>query len=218
MDYAYARLNMVESQLRTNRVFGERLLDAFETLPRELFVPENIRSISYVDEDLHIGNGRYLMEPMVLGRLLQAADIQESDVALDIGCATGYATAILARLCSTAVGLESDPGLVETANNLLSRMEISNAVVVQGDLAAGYPRQAPYNVVLVNGGIEELPAGLTDQLAEGGRLMCVTRPDSVGIGRARLYRKDDGVVSNRILFDASTPILEEFRAPERFVF
>lgn len=218
MDYAYARLNMVESQLRTNRVFGERLLDAFETLPRELFVPQNIRSISYVDEDLHIGDGRYLMEPMVLGRLLQAADIQESDVALDIGCGTGYATAILARLCSTAVGLESDPGLVETANNLLSRMEISNAVVVQGELAAGYPKQAPYNVILINGGIEELPDGLTDQLAEGGRLMCVTRPSPGGIGRARLYRKDDGVVSNRILFDASTPILEEFRAPERFVF
>ncbi|MFC4351283.1 protein-L-isoaspartate O-methyltransferase [Fodinicurvata halophila] len=218
MDYAYARQNMVESQLRTNRVFGERLLDAFETLPRELFVPETIRSISYIDEDLHIGGGRYLLEPMVLGRLLQAADIQESDVALDIGCTTGYATAILARLCSTAVGLESDPGLVDTANDLLSRMEISNAVVVQGDLAEGYPKQAPYNVILVNGGVEELPAGLTEQLAEGGRLVTVTRPASGGIGRARLYRKDEGIVSNRILFDASTPVLEEFKAPPRFVF
>ncbi len=144
VDFAAARLNMVESQLRTNKVTDLRLLGAFETVPRELFVPEPLRGIAYIDEDVALGGGRFVMEPRVLARLLQAAQPGPEDVALDLGCGSGYATAILSRLVATVVALEDDAALATAVNRTLGELEIDNAVVVEGRLTEGYPKQAPY--------------------------------------------------------------------------
>ena len=129
LEYATARRNMVESQIRTNKVTDAGLIEAFERVPRELFVPERLRGIAYVDEDIALGNGRFAMEPMVLARLLQAARPEPDDIALDLGCATGYATAILSRLVATVVALEGEADLAAEANRILSELEIDNAVV-----------------------------------------------------------------------------------------
>jgi len=150
-DFTTARLNMVESQLRTNKVTDLPLIDAFETVPRELFVPEPLRGIAYIDEDVALGGGRFVMEPRVLARLLQAAQPGPEDVALDLGCGSGYATAILSRLVATVVALEDDAALAAAANRTLGELEIDNAVVVEGRLTEGYPKQAPYNVILLGG-------------------------------------------------------------------
>ena len=216
LDYAAARLNMVESQLRTNKVSNQALLAAFEAVPREHFVPEPLRGIAYVDEDMQIGAGRFLMEPMVLGRLLQEARPGPDDIALDIGCGTGYATAILARLAATVVALEDDAALAARANETLTGMDIDNTVVVEGPLSDGYPRQAPYNVILVNGAVAEIPAAISAQLAEGGRLVTVVQ-DSAGVGRATLMQRSGGV-SSRVLFDAAVPVLPGFERAPGFVF
>lgn len=143
MDYAAARHNMVENQIRTNRVTDPRIVATMDALPRELFVPKQLRGIAYVDEDLDLGNGRYLMEPLVLARLLQAAELRPEDVVLDVGCGTGYSTAVLARVASTVVALESDSDLAEAAASLLAELGMDNAVVVTGPLADGYPAQSP---------------------------------------------------------------------------
>lgn len=217
VDYATARLNMVEGQLRSNRVTDPALLEAFQTVPRERFVPEPLRGIAYVDEDLEIGQGRYLMEPRVLGRLLQAARPGRGDIALDIGCATGYASAILARLSATVVALECDPKLSETASRTLSELGIDNAVVVHGPLADGCPGQAPYNVIVIDGAVHEVPEALGRQLADGGRLVTVVK-DSVGMGRAMLYQRTGEVVAGRVLFDAAVPVLPGFQGAPGFVF
>ena len=217
VDFAAARSNMVESQLRTNKVTDLRLLDAFESVPRELFVPEPLRGIAYVDEDVALGGGRFVMEPRVLARLLQAAQPGPEDVALDLGCGSGYATAILSRLVATVVALEDDAALAAAVNRTLGELEIDNAVVVEGRLTEGYPRQAPYNVILIGGAVAEIPATIADQLAEGGRLVAVVSAGP-GLGRATLMRRDGGVISSRVLYDAALPVLPGFEAAPGFVF
>ncbi len=216
MDYAAARHNMVENQIRTNKVTDPALIAALKELPRELFVPKAVRGIAYVDEDVKVADGRYLMEPMVLARLLQAAAVRTSNMALDVGCATGYSTAVLARLASAVVGLESDPALAAEAGERLSELNIDNAVVVEGRLGDGYKRQAPDDVILLGGRVEEIPSGILDQLAEGGRLVAVVLGD--GTGRGMLMTRHQGVLSSVEVFDATAGLLPGFERPEKFVF
>ena len=217
VDFAAARLNMVESQIRTNKVTDTRIIEAFETIPREQFVGESLQGIAYVDEDLEVSPGRYLLEPMVLARLLQAVAPGPGDMVLDVGCATGYSTAVLAGLCETVIGLEKDREMVETANRTLNALDLDNAVTVEGALEDGYAKQAPYNVILLQGAVSELPSGLKAQMAEGGRLAAVV-VDAAGIGRATLIERSGEVYSARTLFDAATPVLPGFQQQPGFVF
>ncbi len=217
VDNSAARRNMVESQLRTNKVSETALLAAFESVPRELFVPEALRGVAYIDEDIDLGGGRYVMEPMVLARLLQAARPRAEDVVLDIGCGTGYGTAILARLSATVVALESDGALAGQAMRTLTDLDIDNVVVVESPLAEGYPKQAPYDVILLNGAVSRVPPAISDQLAEGGRLVTVVR-EPAGVGRATLLQCHDGRVSGRVIFDAAVPHLPGFEGRPSFIF
>lgn len=217
VDYATARMNMVESQLRTNRVTNLRLLDAFENVPRERFVPESLKSIAYVDEDLRVKDDRYLMEPMVLARLLNDGAPTSTDVMLIVGCLTGYACAIAARVAATVVGLESDEELARQAERNLTDLGVDNAVVVRGNLRDGQPKQGPYNIIVVNGAVEEVPQGLFDQLADGGRLTTVMR-DRPGMGKATIFERYGDAIGRRTMFDAGTPVLPGFHKEKGFVF
>ncbi len=207
---------MVQCQLLPNQVTDARLIAAMGDVPREAFAPENRRDIAYGDKDLELAPGRFLMEPRVFGRLLQAADIAPSDVVLDVGCASGYSTAVLARLAATVVGLEADKAFAAEAASTLSQLSIDNAVVVEGSLAAGLPDQGPFDVIVVEGAIERRPVELLGQLAEGGRLVAVQNQQ--GVGRATLWRRSGALTSRRDLFDAAAPKLPEFNSPAAFVF
>ncbi len=211
-----ARRNMVASQLRTNRVTDERLLAAFATVPRERFVPPSRRAVAYVDEDIEIARGRYLMEPRVLGRLLQALAPASDSVAMVVGAGTGYSSAILARLVQTVVAIESDPELVRHANAALADLGIDNVAVFNAPHVGGYPSQAPYGTILIDGGVYAVPHELVDQLAEGGRLGAVRRPGAAG--QALIVVKSDGVASERVEFDATVPVLPGFEKPAAFAF
>jgi protein-L-isoaspartate(D-aspartate) O-methyltransferase len=217
MDYAAARLNMVESQVRTNKVTAPGIIDALLAVPRERFVPEKLRGVAYVDKDLPLGGARFLLEPMVLARLLQALQIKPTDRVLDVGAATGYSSAVLSRLARSVVALEHEPSLVERARQLLGELLLSNVTAVTGDLAAGGPKSAPYDAILVNGAVAGLPPALKAQLAEGGRLAVVVKPGA-GLGQATLFTRVGDIVSGRILFDAGTPLLPGFVPQESFVF
>ncbi|MBI1778919.1 MAG: protein-L-isoaspartate O-methyltransferase [Proteobacteria bacterium] len=219
-DYAAARRNMVEGQLRTNKVTDRRLLDALSEISRERFVPPAQRGVAYVDEDLPIGQGRFLMEPMVLARLVQLAAIDPGDRVLDIGPGSGYSSAVLARLAGRVVALESDPSLAEAAKRNLAELGIGNVQVVTGNLAGGYPKEAPYQAILLNGAVERVPPAIVEQLAEGGRLVGVVGPSqgAAGIGRATLMQRVSGTASSRIAFDAAVAPLPGFQAEPGFVF
>ncbi len=216
-DFAAARHNMVESQIRPNRVVDPRLIAAMEEMPRERFVPKTLQSIAYIDEDLRVAEGRWLMEPMVFARLLQMARIEPGDVVLDVGCASGYSTAVIARLASTVMALESDAELAARATETLTELHIDNAAVVEGRLEEGLPKQAPYDVIVLEGAVREVPKAILDQLAEGGRLVTVVAKET-GMGRGTLFLRAHGVVSRREEFDAATPLLPGFAPEPGFVF
>jgi len=216
MDYATARQHMVDSQVRTNKVTDGRLIEAIRSLPRERFVPDSARARAYLDDDVEIAPGRYLMEPMVTARLIQAADAKPDDIALVVGAGTGYAAALLSRLINTVVALEADRTLAQRAGAVLAELAIDNAAVVEGSLDAGCTKHAPYNIVYLDGAVEQVPAALTAQLADGGRMVGVLLDR--GVGRASLWIKSGSSVSHRVLFDANVARLPGFAAPARFVF
>ena len=212
MDYAAARRNMVESQLRPNRVTDPGVLDALASTPRELFVPAAVRDMAYTDDDIPLGSARFMMEPMFLGRLLQLASIGPTDVALVVGAGSGFAAAIVARLASRVVAIESDPTLAAGAKQTLAALGTSNAAIVEGRMSDGAPHLAPFDVIFFDGSVAEIPAGIIDQLGEGGRLVAVENQDRVG--HAVLLTRDRGVVARLTAFDASVPPLPGFeRAP-----
>jgi protein-L-isoaspartate(D-aspartate) O-methyltransferase len=216
MDFAAARRNMVDGQLRPRTVNHQGVLAALEAVPREMFVPEIFRSVAYVDGDIPLGNGRFLMEPVTLARLLQAASVKPTDVALDIGCATGYSAAVLARLAKTVIALESDGEMASRASANIGELGIDNAVVVEGALDRGVPAEAPYDVILIDGGVESIPSAVLEQLGEGGRLATVVL--GRGIGRATLTVRSAGNPVSRPLFDAAASCLPGFGTPHKFLF
>ena len=216
LDFDKARANMVESQIRTNKVTDERLVAAMRAIPREIFVPPALQGVAYVDEDLNVGGGRYMTEPMVLARLLQSADVGPEDAVLVIGSTTGYAVALLAQLAETVVGIEDDAELVNAADKNLAALGIDNAAVIRLSLAEGYAKQAPYDVILIEGRCGVVPEVITRQLAPGGRLVTVT--DERGVGKATLLRRSGDTVSGRVLFDAQVPALGCFARKSEFVF
>ena len=216
MDYELARRNMVDSQIRTNKVTNAELLKALEVVPRERFLPPEWAHAAYVDENLPLAPGRYLMEPMVFARLVQLADPQVTDRGLVVGSGSGYGAAVLASLVRSVVALESDPGLAARGREQFARLRIDGAIQVDGPLTEGWPLKAPYEIILVEGAVEVLPGTLFEQLADGGRLLAVVETD--GIGRATLFDKRNDVLSHRTVFDASVPVLPGLKRKRGFVF
>jgi len=206
MDYARARLNMVENQLRPNRIDDRRLLDAMLAVPRERFVPKALAGVAYSDEDLRLPDGQNLIEPLALARLIQHAAVDDQDVVLVVGCATGYAAAVLARLAATVILLVPDEATAAKVEPLLDGLAADNVVAItSGDPAAGHPAQAPFDVILLTGSVDTVPAALLEQIAERGRLVAVVEGERVG--RGVLFTRLHGVIGQRTLFDAQIPPL-----------
>jgi protein-L-isoaspartate(D-aspartate) O-methyltransferase len=221
IDYARQRQAMVDGQIRVNDVTDPRILTAMLELPREKFVPAARASIAYIDEDIPLrGNApgkpaRYLIEPMVLAKLVQALAVSEQDHVLDVGCTSGYGAALLGRLANSVIALEEDAEFIPIATRMVGSLS-PNVRVVSGPLASGWAKDGPYDAILLEGSVEIVPTALTDTLKDGGRLAAV-----VGSGRsakARLYLRSGKVVSARTVFDAAIPPLPGFAAPNEFVF
>jgi len=213
-DYAVQRSHMVESQLSTNDVADPRIRLAMAAVPREQFVPEARRAMAYCDLSVEVSPGRYLLEPRCVAKLLVLANVRPTDHVLDVACATGYSTAVLAQLVRSVVAVEQDGDLMRQAVERLRGA--TNVTVVQGALAEGAKVQAPYDLIVVEGGIEEAPAALLAQLAESGRLVSVLQRGAQG--RAHIFVREHGRVGSRPDFDASVPVLAGFRKSVEFVF
>jgi protein-L-isoaspartate(D-aspartate) O-methyltransferase len=219
-DFSERRVKMVDGQVRTTDVTSTPLLDAMLSIPREAFVSAGQSDLAYIDEDIRIASGpdgaRYLMEPSPLAKLIQLAEINPGDSALDVGCGTGYAAAILSRLAKSVVALESDSALAESATSTLSALGCGNVTVVKGALAEGHAGKAPYDVIFIGGSVEKVPAPLLEQLAEGGRLVAVEGQGNSGV--ARLFFKAGGVVTGRRAFNAAIKPLPGFERAHAFEF
>jgi protein-L-isoaspartate(D-aspartate) O-methyltransferase len=215
-DTANARRMMVEGQIRTADVTDAGILDAMLALPRERFLPAALARLAYVDGEIPVARGRALLKPMVLAKLVQAARIGSSDRVLDVGCATGYSSALLARLAGTVIGLEEDAGLAGQAREALAAVGVANVEVVTGPLTAGWPAGAPYDVILLNGATELVPEAFGDQLKPNGRLLGVDGRSAAA--KAMIYHVIEGHLVGRPVFDAAARLLPGFAAPPQFVF
>ena len=189
-DFALARRNMVEGQLRPNRVTNSHLLAVIGALPREKFLPDGLRSVAYSDEDVPLGNGRFLMEPM----------------------------ALLARLVKSVVAIESDAALAAAAERTATELGLTGVEQKVGPLEAGVAASGPYDVILIEGSVRQVPPAILEQLVDGGRMATIVAGPPGALGSAQLFVKEGGVTSGRPLFDAGTPPLPGFAPPPRFTF
>ncbi len=213
-DYTSRRTMMVDTQVRPSDVTKFPIIDAMLSVPREAFVPDDRREAAYVGENLDIGGGRVMLEPRTLAKMLEVLDVQPSHIALDIACGLGYSTAILAQMCDFVVGVEDDEARAQEAQGILSQNGIDNAAVMAGVLTEGAEKSGPYDIIIVQGGVEEMPATVLDQLREGGRVACVFSEGTLGV--ARVGHKIDGAVNWRFAFNASVPVLSGFERRDVF--
>jgi protein-L-isoaspartate(D-aspartate) O-methyltransferase len=212
MNYTQARKHMVESQLRTNKIVDARVVDAFSKVSREQFLTPDLHPIAYLDEEIFLGNGRFLLEPMVFARLVQAAAIQQTDRVLVIGAGCGYSAAIIACLTPHVVALETQDGLLSNTDAL------AGVTIVNTPLEEGYAAHAPYDVILIEGSVVDVPQAICAQLADGGRLVTIFRKNLYSTGQAIVLLKQANALSQTALFDASTPFLTGFSPKPAFEF
>ena len=220
-DLALQRTNMVESQVRPSDITDRRIIRAMLSLPRELFVAPGAEAVAYMDQDVPVGSvggkpQRCLLAPRILAKLVQLADVNQTDRVLDVGCATGYATALLAQLAGTVVGLDSDAALVQVASGLLAELKLVNATIATGPLPEGRAEAAPFDVILLEGCVSEAPRALIGQLKPGGRLVAILADGT--FGKAVIWRRAGEAADMREMFDAGGPQLPGFERKAAFVF
>ena len=207
-DYANRRMIMVDTQVRPSDVTKFPIIDAMLEIPREDFVPDRLREAAYVGENLSLPGGRTMLEPRTLAKMLDALNIQPDQVVLDLGCGLGYSTALAARLADFVVGVEDDADRAEEAQSNLSEYGIDNAAVMLGPLAEGAAKSAPYDVIVMQGAVQDIPEMILDQLRDGGRIGAIFAEGALGV--VRIGHKNDGTISWRFAFNAGAPIIDGF--------
>jgi protein-L-isoaspartate(D-aspartate) O-methyltransferase len=216
------RLNMVESQIRPSDVTDRRIIQAMLQVPREAFVAATLGSMAYMDEPLPVtaqttGAGvRYLLAPRTFAKLVQLCEIEPDATVLDVGCASGYSTAIVAKLAAKAVGLETDSALAARAAKSLHELGFANAKIVEAPLPGGAPDEGPFDAILLNGAVPDAPIALLEQLKDGGRLVAVIA--SGAFGRAQVWQRSGSAWGSRVDFDAAAAPLPGFARAAGFVF
>lgn len=214
-EFASRRMMMVDTQVRPSDVTKFPIIEAMLHVPREVYVPRDKREAAYVGANVEIAPGRVLLDARTLAKMLDALDIQPDELVLDLGCGLGYAAAVMARLAETVVAVEEDETLAAEAQRVLSEEGVDTAVVVTAPLAGGAAKHGPYDVILVEGGVETLPDAIAEQLKDGGRIAAVFLDGA--LGTVRIGHKIDGRISWRFAFNAAAPVLPGFGKRQGFV-
>jgi protein-L-isoaspartate(D-aspartate) O-methyltransferase len=214
-EFENRRVTMVDTQVRPSDVTKFPIIDAMLSVPREVYVPDSKREAAYIGDNLDIGQGRVVLEARTLAKLLDALDIQPHEMVLDLGCGLGYSAAVIARLADTVVAIEQDDALAAEAGRILSEEGVDNALVIHGPLALGAAKHAPYDVITVQGGVEQVPDALVAQLRDGGRIGAVFMDGALGV--AMVGFKSDGTVTWRSAFNAAAPVLAGFSKRRGFM-
>jgi len=213
------RKNMVDGQIHPAGVIDPRVLENFESVPREEFVPSDLPGTAYKDEDLVLPDGRFLLNSTVHARMVQALDLKASDVVLDVGYAGGYSAAVIANMVTTVIAIEQTQKYLDTAQKAWDKVGANNVVGFKSALKTGYADEAPYDAMILNGAVAEVPEHLAKQLVDGGRMVFVHRPAGMTVGQAMLLQHTGGgAFSTRPLFDAATPYLKGFEPVAAFAF
>ncbi|MGI9393957.1 MAG: protein-L-isoaspartate O-methyltransferase family protein [Boseongicola sp.] len=213
-DFAHRRTIMVDTQVRPSDVTKFPIINAMLTVPREQFVPDNQREAAYAGEDLDIGHGRMLLDPRTFAKMLEAADIQPDDLVLDVACGLGYSAAVAAKLAEAVIALENGAELCAEAEAALSEAGADNVAVVEGQLHEGAAKHGPYDVILIEGGVEVVPDTLCDQLKQGGRIVAIF--EDAHLGTVKVGYRTENSTDWRYSFNASGPVLAGFQSTQEF--
>lgn len=213
-DFATRRTFMVDTQVRPSDVTKFTIIDAMLSVPREAFVPDEKREAAYIGENLDLGGGRVILEARTLAKMLDALDIQNDEVVLDIGCGLGYSSAVISKMAEAVVAVEENE-FADEAQALLSDQGIDNVAVVEGDLREGAAKSGPYDVILLQGSVESLPEAIEAQLEDGGRIACIWQEGALGV--VRIGYKLDGRINWRFSFNAGAPVLPGFARHQEFI-
>jgi protein-L-isoaspartate(D-aspartate) O-methyltransferase len=213
-DFAMRRTMMVDTQVRPSDVTKFPIIDAMLSVAREDFVPSAQREAAYMGENLPLGGARVLLEPRTLAKMLDALDINNVELVLDIGSGLGYSSAVIAHMAEAVVAVESDEEMSVEAQDTLNEAGIDNVILHTGPLAEGAAQHGPYDVILIQGGVEKLPTGLVVQLKDGGRIACLFMTGA--LGEVRIGYKLDGKMNWRMSFNAGAPVLDGFAIPNAF--
>ena len=212
-DFEARREAMVDTQVRPSDVTRLPIIEALLAVPREEFVPVNLREAAYIGENLPLGPGRTILEPRTFAKMLEAVDLGPGDLVLDLGCGLGYSAAVMARMADAVAAVEEIDGMASEALATLAEQGVDNVVVETAPLTDGAPQHGPYDAIVIEGAVEQIPGTILDQLKEGGRIVALFAEGKLCV--ARIGYKIEGAVSWRFLFNASAPVLPGFaRAPE----
>ncbi|PWE30969.1 protein-L-isoaspartate O-methyltransferase family protein [Pararhodobacter marinus] len=213
-DFAARRTTMVDTQVRPSDVTKLPIIQAMLTVPRERFVPAALAEAAYIGENIDLGNGRVLLDPRTLSKMLDALDLKSTDLVLDLAPGTGYSTAVIAHMVQAVVAVESDASLAEDAGNALDAVGANNVALEVGEIASGAAGHGPYDAIIVQGGVETFPEPLAEQLKEDGRVVALFM--SGELGTVKLGVKHAGTIRWRDIFNASAPVLDGFATTRAF--
>lgn len=214
-EFATRRVMMVDTQVRPSDVTKFPIIAAMLAIRREVYVPDSLREAAYVGENVDLGAGRVVLEARTLAKLLDALDVQPTELVLDLGCGFGYSAAVIAHLADVVVAVEEDEAMAAEAQRRLAVEGVDNAVVIAGPLVAGAAKHGPYDVITLQGGVENVPAAVLAQLKEGGRIGAIFMTGALGV--AKIGYKIDGQMTWRFAFNATAPVLPGFAAARGFV-
>ncbi len=214
-NYSTRRTTMVDTQVRPSDVTKFPIIDAMLRVPREAYIPDALREAAYIGENVDLGAGRVVLEARTLAKMLDALDISGDQLVLDVGCGLGYSSAVIACLAEAVIALEEDTDMAAEAERILGENGSDNVAVIDGKLTAGAAKHGPYDAIIIEGGVEQIPASLIDQLKDGGRIGAIFMENALGI--CRIGHKINGQMSWRFSFNASAPVLQGFEQEKSFV-
>jgi len=217
MDSSFLRKNMVDCQLKPNKIINLDLIDAFLKVPREYFVNKKNINQCYLDVNIDLTKNRFLLNPMILARLIQSLNTNMNDTVLTIGSGVGYSSVILSYLCNTVIGIESIKSFYDFSVDVLIKLEVNNVVFIKSKIENGYFEQHPYDCIIIEGGVNHVPTEILNQLSENGRLVAVEIEEG-HVGKAILYQRYGNEFIKNYLFDAYIPVFDCFKKTKKFNF
>ena len=216
MDTYLENKNMIDGQVKPLSNIEPSILEALYNIDRKDYIPENFRDFSYSEKNVYIGNGRYLPKPAITAKLLSALKVETLETVLIIGSGTGYSAAITSKIAETVICIEEDQDLITFSESIASSNSMNNIVFIKNKLSKGYIDQGPYSCILIEGGVEEVPNIILDQIAEGGKLVTVIMQNDTG-SAIKYSRKNNQIIS-QFLFSIEAPLLKSFEKAKKFKF
>ena len=216
-DFDIARENMIHNQLMANNVVEENILEAFRFVPKEIFLPFEKKPKAYIDEDIEIMDGRYLMEPRVMANIIKLSGVKKNHIIMDLACSTGYTSAVLSKLSKKVYGIDNKEDFLEEASVNIKKLNINNVHFINKNPIIGIKKK--FDIIYIFGGVENIPIGLFESLKNDGGCLVTVLYDNTQIGKIHIVKKINGKISKTNFITAQTPVLKEFqRTTKEFIF